>query len=176
MKCMMNKRRPMLTKALTAVVAISMSGMTAMAGTDTSNMAVSASVSNNCVISAAAMSFGSYDPISTNATTPLDASADLTVQCTNGATAAVTLSEGMNPTGSSTASAPQRQLSDGTDNLTYNLYSDSGHSSVWNNDTGEAHSGDGTATTMTVYGRVDAGQTSAAAGSYADTVVATVTF
>jgi spore coat protein U-like protein len=61
--------------------------------------------------------------------------------------------------------------------LTYSLYQDSGHLTVWGNTAGTAvsHTGTGTATALTVYGAVDPGQ-SVPAGNYSDTVVATITF
>jgi spore coat protein U-like protein len=61
--------------------------------------------------------------------------------------------------------------------LSYFLYSDAGWTTVWANTvgTGVAHTGTATATAITVYGQVTAGQ-NVPAGSYSDTVVATVTF
>jgi spore coat protein U-like protein len=69
-------------------------------------------------------------------------------------------------------------LKDGaTDYLTYELYQNSAHSTVWGNTsgTGVANTGNGTQQSITVYGTVDAGQ-NVPAGSYSDTVVATVSF
>src|SRR5262245_28710611 len=57
----------------------------ARAATATSTMNVSATVSNTCTISAGALAFGTYDPVSANASLPLRATATLTVNCTNGA-------------------------------------------------------------------------------------------
>ena len=60
----------------------------------------------------------------------------------------------------------------------YSLYQDSGRTTVWGNTVGTAPAsvaGSGVAQNFTVYGQVAAGQT-LPVGSYADTVVATVTF
>lgn len=160
-----------------AALAILASGM-AFAGTSTSNMSVSATVSNNCTISAGALAFGSYDPIVTNATTALDQTATLTVTCTQGASATVTLGQGANADTGSTDDAPLRRLNTGSEYLSYALYSDSARTTVFGNTagTGAAYTGTGSSGTITVYGRITAGQTSANAGSYSDTVVATITF
>jgi spore coat protein U-like protein len=61
--------------------------------------------------------------------------------------------------------------------LSYFLYQDSGHSTVWGNTagTGKDDTGDGTAKALTVYGVIPKNQ-NLPASSYTDTVVATVTF
>jgi spore coat protein U-like protein len=63
--------------------------------------------------------------------------------------------------------------------LTYNIYLLSDHATVWGNTgttgkTGAA--GDGTGHALTTFGQIVANQHTAPAGSYSDTVVATVTF
>jgi spore coat protein U-like protein len=63
--------------------------------------------------------------------------------------------------------------------LGYFLYQDAGHATVWG-DTTAAYVAAGNATggadSVTVYGVLTAGQTSAIAGAYSDTVTATVSF
>jgi spore coat protein U-like protein len=148
------------------------------AATATSNLAVTASVSANCTISTAPVAFGAYDPVSANATTGLNGTGTVSVTCTNGATTTVTLGQGANAAGGSTAAAPARRLKDGaTDFLTYSLFSDTGRTAVWGDTagTGVPHTGTGTLTALTVYGVVNAGQ-QVPAGNYSDTVVATITF
>lgn len=149
---------------------------TAWAGTATNNLAVSATVTANCTIDASAgISFGSYDPVSANASTDLSGTGTITTTCTNGASATVTLGQGSNAATGSTDTAPLRQMTDGTDMLAYQLYTDSGHTTVWDNTTGLGVTGTGTASNASVYGVITAGQ-NVGAGSYTDTVVATVTF
>ena len=147
------------------------------AGSTTSNLAVSASVSNNCLIDASGgLAFGAYDPVSANAASDLDSSGTIAVTCTNGASAAITLGQGANAAGGSTDAAPLRQMNDGgLNNLSYNLYTDNSYATVWDISTGVAYTGTGAADSVTVYGRVSAGQ-NVPAGSYSDTVVATITF
>ncbi|OUC12167.1 MAG: hypothetical protein B0A82_23945 [Alkalinema sp. CACIAM 70d] len=150
----------------------------ASAGTATANLGTSASVTANCTISTAPIAFGAYDPIVANASANLDQTGTVTVACTNGASVAVTLGQGANAGAGSSDAAPVRQMSNGTDMMSYSLYADSGRTTVWGNTagTGVARTGTGVADALTVYGRVGSGQTSVKAGNYSDTVVATVTF
>jgi spore coat protein U-like protein len=148
------------------------------AATATSNLSVTASVSANCTISTSAVAFGAYDPLSANASAPLNGTGSVSVTCTNGASTTVTLGQGGNADTGSTTAAPLRRLKDsGTNYLSYALYSDTGRTTVWGDTagTGVAHTGDGTLTALTVYGQIPGGQ-NAAAASYSDTVVATITF
>ncbi len=150
----------------------------AKAGTATSNLSVSASVSANCTISTSALAFGAYDPVSANAAAPLDGTGGVTVTCTQGASTTITLGQGATAKVASTDAAPLRQMTDGgASRLEYFIYQDAGHSTVWGNTVGTsaAHTGTGTSTNITAYGRVTAGQ-NVPSGSYTDTVVATVTF
>jgi spore coat protein U-like protein len=153
------------------------SGVNSYAGSQTSNMAVSASVAANCTISAGALNFSAYDPIVTNASAALDGTATVTVTCTSGASTTVTLGQGANADSGSTAAAPLRRMLSGSNYLSYALYQNAGRTTVWGDTagTGVGHTGTGTATGITVYGRVAGGQ-NVPAGAYSDTVVATVTF
>ena len=169
----------LLTVAGATALALGVTSGT-QAGTATANLTVQATVTSNCTITTTAVDFGNYDPIVANASAALDAPAGgkVTLVCSNGAAAKVTLSEGANPTGGSTAAAPARRLKHGTtDYLTYTLYSDAGKQNVWGDTagTGLAHTGTGAQADLDVYGTVDGGQ-NVPVGTYTDTVVATVTF
>jgi len=144
------------------------------AATATANLAVTATVTNNCTISTAAVAFGAYDPVVANAAANLDSSGTVTVACTKGTSATIGLGLGAN------ASGAVRQMTDGSGNfLTYELYQDAGRSTVW----GNAGAGllspvaapSKAARNFTVYGRVPSNQ-DVAAGAFTDTVVATVNF
>ncbi len=145
----------------------------ALAQTASTNLSVTATVAKNCSITTAAVAFGSYDPIVANATTPLDGTGSVVVTCTKGAGTRIDLGLGANASGST------RRMLGGTDNLTYELYSDTGRTTVWGSGAGAgltiATAPSKAARTFTVYGRVPAGQDVGAA-SYADTVVATINF
>jgi spore coat protein U-like protein len=158
-------------------VAMAFSGFGAVrmnAATATANLGVSATVTNNCTISTVALAFGSYDPVVANASTNLDGTGTVVVACTKGSTATIGLGLGSN------ASASVRRMTDGSSNyLTYELYQDTSRSTVW----GNAGAGllspvaapSKAARNFTVYGRVTSNQ-DVPAGSYNDTVVATVNF
>lgn len=163
---------------LSALAVATLGCVSAFATTATDNMTVTANVANNCTISAGSLSFGAYDPITANASSPLNGSATLAVTCTSGGSATITLGQGSNAHSGSTDAVPLRQMKDGsTDVLGYFLYTDSGYSSVWGNTLGtsKSYSGTGGSTNVTVYGQVTAAQNVPAA-SYSDTVVATITF
>jgi len=146
----------------------------AVAGSATANMSVTASVTNSCTISAGALSFGAYDPTSN---TDASGSATLTLDCTKDASATITLDQGSNPTGASTDAAPERQLGNGTDYIAYFLYQDAGYTTAWGNTagTGAGYTGTGSSGNVTVYAKAAKNQ-NVSAGSYTDSVTATVTF
>ena len=169
MKAFYNQKLISLRK-LGSIGCLAIMGSTLAYGdADTGNIAVSATVVESCTLDGGNLSFGNYDPIVTHASTPLDTTVNLSVLCTEGTTATIGLSNGDN------AVASQRKMASGTERLNYDLYSDSDRTAAWAT---EAYTEvDGTsATNVTVYGRVPAGQNTAAAGGYADTVVATITF
>ena len=164
-------------KALTASLAMAGAAHVTTAGlsaaTVTASMPVSATVSNNCTITTNPIDFGSYDPVVTNASATLDAAGAVIIACTKGAVTTLGLDTGANAAGGT------RQLASAGNLLTYELYQDSSRSTVWGN-SGAALYNSGTAPsknarTFPVYGRVSAGQ-DVPAGSYTDSVVATVNF
>ena len=137
--------------------------------------AVSSDVFANCTITAADLNFGAYDPVSANKTTPLDVSTTVTVLCTKGSTGVtVGLDAGANSAGGN------RYMATAGDTLQYELYSDSGHTTVWSTGAsavtwaafGPLSNG---AVAKTVYGRIPAGQ-DVTVGHYTDLVTATVNF
>ena len=139
------------------------------AATQTSSFTVSASVTANCTISAAALAFGAYDPVVANASANLDQTSTITVACTKGTSASVSLDSGVNYSSG-------RRMKAGSNYLGYEMYSDSGRSTVWDSTNTVAYNAASKSSTdLTVYGRVAAGQ-DVPAGSYSDTVVATITF
>ena len=155
------------------LTSITLFAIPASAGDATANLSVSATVANNCTISTTPLNFGSYEP-SAN----LDITGTVTTTCTNGASATIMLGEGLNPGGGSTPTDPKRRLKDGGSNyLSYYLYKDNGHSDLWGDTTGTGLgiNGTGSPEIETVYGRIPFGQ-NPVAGTYSDTVVATVQF
>lgn len=144
----------------------------ANAAVATANLAVSANVSKACNVSTTALAFGSYDPL---ATTDLDGSATMTVNCTTGTSYTIGLGAG----GASGATVTARKLTSGSTTLNYGLFQDSGHQTNWGNtpstDTPAATTATTTAANFTVYGRIPKAQ-NVASGSYTDTVTVSVNY
>ena len=165
---------PRVGVATTLMLLIAVSSRSHAAGSASANLSVSASVANNCTISTSPLAFGAYDPVVANASTNLDATATVTVACTKGATATIGLGLGSN------ASGTTRRMTDGSSNfLTYEMYQDSARSALWGNSGAELLSPvaapSKSTRDFTVYGRVPSNQ-DVPAGSYTDTVTATVNF
>ena len=162
------------TRGLLAAVGILAAGLApaaALAATATTSFTVSATVIGACSISAAPLVFGNYNP---TGGTNLDATTTLVVLCTSGTSYAVGLDAGAG-TGASVAS---RKMAFLANTLTYSLYQDATHATVWGNTVG-SDTVAGTAgllpTTLTVYGRVPSGQ-NAPTGVYTDIVQVTLTY
>jgi spore coat protein U-like protein len=172
----MSARHPIVITALLATAAAGLvpSSLAAQQGTATANMQVSANVLRKCWITAIPLDFGTYDPVQTNATAPLDAQSTLTVACTKGTSVTIALDDGLNANGAI------RQMTAGSSNLlAYEIYQDGGRSQRWG-DTGAEVLDAGVAPSkdpreFIVYGRVAGGQ-DVPEGTFQDTVLVTVQF
>jgi spore coat protein U-like protein len=173
------KRRVVGFACLTMLAAVP-----AFAGAASTNLAVSATISNNCTIATSPVAFGVYDPIVTNLATPLDGSGTVSITCTKGAATTIGLGLGANATGTT------RRMTDGaSDYITYEAYQPPDNTpgtacsyaapTVWGTTGGNLFTpvvAPSKATrTYNVCGRVAAGQDQPA-GGYNDTVLATVNF
>ena len=172
------KRHP-IAGAVAAALALG-GGLVASNGyadTAAGSLSVTASITNGCTVSATtALAFGAY--VSGPGNAAKDGTGTVSTTCTTGASNTVTLGQGANAAVGSTDAAPLRQMADvGANRLAYSLFQDAGRTSVWGNTAGTGVGGTGTGAEvqLTVFGRIPAGQNKPA-GSYADTVVATVTF
>lgn len=146
----------------------------------TGSFNVTADVQGSCKVTATTdIAFGTYDPADVNFATPLDQSGSVSVRCVKGMTPTVTLDQGLNPSG--TCAAPARAMLDSATSelLSYDIYSDAGHSSAWgcdvSNDVSFTAAASNTATTLTTYGRIPAGQ-NVGLGTFSDTVTVEVAF
>lgn len=160
--------------ALAGVAVLAIAAQPAYAATSTSNLSVDATVTANCDVTTAAVSFGDVNVLSG---ANVDGTGDVSVTCTSGTAWAASAGLGSG-TG---ASLDSRKMMSGSDLLSYSLYTDSARSSVWGDGVGGTSSmfsgtGSGSAQANVIYARVPSGQISAPAGSYADTVVVTVTY
>jgi spore coat protein U-like protein len=159
-----------------------MPSLPAYAGTATANLSITASVAPNCTISTAAVAFGAYDPIVTNAAAALTGNGSITIACTKASVPTLKLDLGANPAGS------VRQMANGAERLPYELYQPPTNvagaacgtlAQVWGTigtailTTVAAPSK--AARTYNVCGSIPGGA-DVAVGAYADTVIATVTF
>jgi spore coat protein U-like protein len=138
-----------------------------------SSIEVSAMVAGTCTLSTTPMTFGSY-----NSSNEATAVSTILVTCTNGLAPEVHLDQGQNPLSGSTLEAPQRSMvSDAlpAGTLAYGIYQDQ-NNNVWGSGlTSQSFLANGTATGLTAYGKIPAGQT-APVGNYSDTVAVTVTY
>ena len=149
--------------------------MPAAAATRTTTMNVTATVADDCSVTATSVAFGSVSVI--NAAAPT-ANGGITVRCTLGTAWTATASAG----GGTGATATLRKMAlstDATKLLNYALYIDAAYVSVWGDGTtGTALTGTGTGNNdiRTIYGRIPTGQSTATRGAYADAVTVTVTY
>ncbi|WP_244110156.1 Csu type fimbrial protein [Burkholderia ambifaria] len=117
---------------------------------------------------AARLSYTTFDISST------DATSTLSVTCSNTTPYNVGLDAGL-ATG---ATVTSRAMTITGASLLYSLFQDAGRTTNWGNTVGTdtvAGTGTGSAQTLTVYGRVEAGQF-VTPGAYTDTITATVTY
>lgn len=129
---------------------------------------VQAVVPDNCLISAQTVDFGSHGVLAGN----LDATGAVSVTCTQGTAYSVALNNGQTGTGPTA-----RRMVLGAAYVTYGLYRDAARTQPWGASAGQTAggTGSGAAQPLTVYGRVPP-QTTPAAGTYSDVVIATVTY
>lgn len=156
----MNIRRLAITAALLAL------SPAAFAATDTDNMLVSINVTNNCDVAAGALAFGSAD-LSANA----DATATISVTCSNVGAYSLAFNNGAN------ASGAQRRMQRGASGefLNYALSGVAPGGTALTGFTGTSTGGN-VANTHTVHGRVPSGQSNKTIGAYNDSVLVTLTF
>lgn len=145
----------------------------AFAATETTTMNVTATVGAACTISTTPVSFGLYSGALKTA------NGTITVNCTSGAPYNVGIDEGLH------LAAGFRNITNGTDDIIYELYSDASRTNIWGDSgmTGGGYAfgnpvagtGTGADQTLTVYGELSAGPL-VSIGSYSDTVDVTVEF
>lgn len=136
----------------------------------TGNITVGLTVNDECTISTNNITFDDAGIIASN----IDTSADLTIDCTKRTPYMIGLSDGSVGKNTDTGN---RQMQSGSDKVDYQLYSNSGYSTVWGNtrgtDTVDSDSAAGENEIHTIYARVPAPQ-NVPAGDYSDTVIATI--
>jgi spore coat protein U-like protein len=158
--------------------ALALVGGAAEAATTTAQFGVQLQINAECVInSTATLNFGTAGVLGGAAgATNTDQSASLAVQCTNTTPYDIGLDAGQTTGGT----VSQRLLFNSGTNATikYNLFTDSGRSTIWGNtvSTDTVHAtGNGASQSYTIYGRVPP-QTTPAPATYTDTITVTVTY
>jgi spore coat protein U domain-containing protein, fimbrial subunit CupE1/2/3/6 len=157
--------------ATAILVTLGLASTSLYAATVTNTMPVKIIIQNACNVSTTAptaLDFGTQGPLVAN----IDQTATITVTCTTNAPYNVGLDAGGG------ASINARRMINGTNTVGYQLYRDTGRTTVWGNTVGTdtvAGTGNGTAQSLTVYGRVPP-QTTPPAATYNDTVNVTVTY
>ena len=135
----------------------------------TSTLTVTATVPNQCSVSATSLAF----PPSSLLATALQATATVSVTCNTTSSVAVSIDNGGYGSGPTT-----RQMASGTNRVTYGIYRDSARSQPWGTGAGTTvplnTTGSSTAS-ATAYGLVPA-QSGKPPGAYSDVVNVTVTY
>lgn len=148
----------------------------AHAGTDSAGLSASATVYAQCFVSAGPLAFGTYDTVSGALK---DAFGFVSFSCTAGVSATITLDQGLHADTGSTDAVPLRRVTDGAGHyLSYGTFMDFNATQVWGNDVSAAQTYTATDynwTGYTVFGKMYSSQ-DVPAGTYTDTLVATVTF
>lgn len=154
-----------------------MAGSPPLASPQSQNFQVLLSISDECQVGTIADL--DFTPVAGVGflTSDLLAQTTINVGCTKGTTATVALSNGSN------FLAGARRMAGGTDFITYDLYTDNTYTTAWNSTNTRQATGNGAIAgaspalnqALIVYGKVPA-QNTGGAGSYSDSITATVTF
>lgn len=167
---MQRYKKKSVANVLTLSISLaSIAASSADAATSTANFQVTATVAATCVISATNLAFGTYAGVQTDSTSTLSAT------CTNTTPYTIGLSVGAAVGATATTrsmTGPSAAL------LGYTLFRDSARILNWGFTAGidtASGIGSGAAQSVTVYGRVAAGQY-VLPGAYTDTITATITF
>lgn len=171
-----------ITRRLSLVAAAATLALAGTAAAQTSpqtaNLAVSANVTANCSVTTTPLAFGTYNPLSAATVT---GTGTIVLRCTRGSVPAVALDNGQN------ASGAQRRMTVGGEFLAYNLFRPIantpgaacpavGAGTAWNSTAYTLASAPSSASrSFNVCGELPGSQ-DVSAGTYVDTVVATVTF
>lgn len=173
MKFIPDKAMPSLYIVMTGSAGILLHSVHTFAASTTTTFQATSTVSRNCTFNgtAQALAFGGYDPM---ATQPLDATSTFQIRCTKNTSVSIALNNGIY------ASGTQRRMSDLNNQfLNYQIYTNATRSTIWNStNTVNLTPPSSTPQTLTVYGRIPAGQNvpGGQARTYADTITITATF
>ena len=155
-----------------AVIAAALSPMSKAdaAGSATTTLGVSLTITAGCAVTANPVAFATSSLL----TTALSASGSVVPNCTNTTPYTVSLDAG---TGTGATVAARKMTGPSSATVTYSLYQDAGFGTVWGNTAGSTVGGTGSGSpqSITVYGKVPV-QAAPAPGAYADVVGVTVAY
>ncbi len=144
-----------------------------LAGSKNQPMPVQAQVNANCnFTSSNTMDFLTYDTIAAG---PLGGTVGLSVRCTRGATVTIGIDTGAH---AGAVAGSTRAMANGANSLGYDFYQNATYTTLWTTSGLGLYSyvaADNNPATVTIYGRVPAGQ-DVPAGTYQDTVQVTVNY
>ena len=154
-----------VAKLLLAAAAAGMMGAAAHAATATNTFTARIVIQAQCeVTSPTDLDFGTQGLLNSAITT----TSTFNVKCTNGTSYDIALT-GANDSGG------VKNMVNGSEDVAYQTYQDSSHTTVWDGTNKVTGTGSGTDQSYTVYGRVDP-QTTPSPNTYTDTVTITVTY
>ncbi|MBS0399089.1 MAG: spore coat protein U domain-containing protein [Proteobacteria bacterium] len=143
---------------------------------------VAQAVTVSCTTSVSSLAFGIYNPLSPSADT---STGSLSVTCTGQGPGSKSVSVGVALSAGLSGSFATRRMFSGANTLDYNIYWSTAYTQVMGDGSGGSFpgtagpftvfGGSSTTVTGTMYGRIPALQ-DVAPGSYADTIVVTVTY
>ncbi len=137
-------------------------------------MDVTATVLQNCQLVVPPLSFGTYDPLSSNSVQPADATAIVTVNCTRNTGASLSFDFGLHA-----AAETDRVMSGpGSEALRYQIFRDAARSQIWARGADSVKvisRGISSPEQLTVFGRILPRQ-EVEPGAYTDVLTATVDF
>jgi spore coat protein U-like protein len=143
--------------------------VTSSTGTVNTTFSVQATVQATCLISAGALSFGTYTGLQ------LNVASTLTITCTS----ATTYNVGLNAGTATGATVTTRKMTGpASAKLNYAMFRDSSRTLNWGNTVGTdtlSSTGNGSAQLSSVFGRLAAGQV-VLPGAYSDTIIVTITY
>ena len=153
--------------------------LAAVAGTATANLTVTLTVTAACTINVATLAFPSTAGTSLTST-PVTASTTVSVTCTAGSAYSIGMGQGSNYSSGN-------RMASGGNYIPYGLYLDAAWTQAWsttnasNSCSGGANTcylgtGNGSAQSVNIYGKVPTIATAPAPGSYSDTVLMTITY
>lgn len=150
----------------------------AYASSDSKQLNVNATVVSNCNFTSGGgggsitLDFGNYDTVGTQETNSLDSTTNFDSRCSKGTSVSLSFDTGQHASGSI------RRMEHNGEYLVYEIYSDSGFTTVWGS--GAENDMEYTSTqsapeSKAVYGRILPGQ-DVSIGTYSDTLTLTATF